>query len=109
MATYLITGIAGFIGSALARAVLEQGDRVRGLDNFSTGRPEHIAEIRDRIDFRQVDLADASALGDVCQGVDFVLHQAAIPSVPRSLADPVTTHKANVNGTLNLLLAARDA
>ncbi len=109
MATYLITGVAGFIGSALARAVLERGDRVRGLDNFSTGKPENIAEIRDRMDFRKIDLADPSALGNACEGVDFVLHQAAIPSVPRSVADPVSTHKANVNGTLNLLLAARDA
>ncbi len=109
MATYLITGVAGFIGSALARAVLERGDRVRGLDNFSTGRPENIAEIRNRIDFREIDLADASTIGNVCEGVDFVLHQAAIPSVPRSVADPVSTHKANINGTLNLLLAARDA
>ncbi len=109
MATYLITGIAGFIGSALGRAVLEQGGRVRGLDDFSTGRRENLNEIRNRIDFREVDLADASALGDVCEGVDFVLHQAAIPSVPRSIADPVSTHNANVNGTLNLLVAARDA
>ncbi len=109
MATYLITGVAGFIGSGLARAVLERGDHVRGLDDFSTGHIENIAEIRDRIDFCRIDLADASALGDVCKGVDFVLHQAAIPSVPRSVADPLTTHKANVNGTLNLLLAARNA
>ena len=109
MATYLITGIAGFIGSTLARAVLEQGDRVRGVDDVSTGNPGNIAEVRDRIDFRQLDLADAAALGDVCQGVDFVLHQAAIPSVPRSVSDPLGTHNANVNGTLNLLLAARDA
>lgn len=109
MPTYLITGIAGFIGSALARAVLERGGRVRGLDNFSTGKRENISEILGRVDFRELDLADASALGNVCEGVDYVLHQAAIPSVPRSVADPVTTHMANVNGTLNLLLAARDA
>ncbi len=109
MATYLITGIAGFIGSALARAVLERGDQVRGLDNFSTGKRENIAAIRERIDFHEIDLADAAALGDVCRGVDYVLHQAASPSVPRSVKDPVTTHRANVDGTLNLLLAARAA
>ncbi len=109
MATYLITGIAGFIGSALARAVLERGDQVRGVDNFSTGKPENITAIRERIDFQKLDLADASALGDICRGVDYVLHQAAIPSVPRSVKDPVTTHRANVDGTLNLLLAARAA
>ncbi len=109
MATYLITGVAGFIGSALARAVLERGGSVRGLDNFSTGRRENIAEILDRIDFREIDLAHTSELGDVCRGVDYILHQAAIPSVPRSVKDPLTSHVANVNGTLNLLLAARDA
>src|SRR5512146_377309 len=109
MATYLVTGIAGFIGSALARAVLERGGRVRGLDNFSTGRRENIAEILDRIEFREIDLANASAIGDVCQGVDYILHQAAIPSVPRSIKDPLSSHLANVDGTLNLLLAARDA
>jgi UDP-glucose 4-epimerase len=109
MAIYLITGIAGFIGSALARAVLERGGQVRGVDNFSTGRRENIAAILDRIDLREIDLADAAALDGVCEGVDYVLHQAAIPSVPRSVADPVTTHNANVNGTLNLLLAARAA
>ena len=109
MAAYLVTGIAGFIGSALARELLQRGERVRGLDNFSTGRRQNITEILDRIDFRQIDLADASALGDVCQGVDYILHQAAIPSVPRSIVDPVATHRANLDGTLNLLLAAREA
>src|SRR5512142_179978 len=109
MATYLITGVAGFIGSSLARALLERGDRVRGLDNFSTGRRENIADLLDRIDFRQIDVADAAALGDICQGADYILHQAAIPSVPRSITDPVSTHRSNINGTVNLLLAARDA
>ena len=109
MATYLITGIAGFIGSALARALLERGDTVRGVDNFSTGRRENLESILPRIDLREADLNDETAMGAACTGADYVLHQAAIPSVPRSVADPVTTNKANIDGTLVLLVAARDA
>jgi UDP-glucose 4-epimerase len=109
MAKYLITGIAGFIGSSLARAVLNQGDEVRGIDNFSTGKKENISEILQDIDFRESDLLDAVALKDACHGVDYVLHQAAIPSVPRSVRDPIESNRANVDGTLNLLVAARDA
>lgn len=109
MATYLITGIAGFIGSALARALLERGDRVRGVDNFSTGRRENLQEIIDRIDLREADLSDSAAMASACRGVDYVLHQAAIPSVPRSVADPVKSNQSNIDGTLNLLVAARDA
>jgi UDP-glucose 4-epimerase len=109
MATYLITGIAGFIGSALARAVLAQGDKVRGVDNLSTGKRENLTEILDQIDFRQADLLDAAAMNDACKGVDFVFHEAAIPSVPKSVLDPIGSNRANVDGTLNLLVAARDA
>jgi UDP-N-acetylglucosamine/UDP-N-acetyl-alpha-D-glucosaminouronate 4-epimerase len=109
MATYLITGIAGFIGSALARAALDHGDQVRGIDNFSTGKPENLAEILSRIDFRQADLLDLSAAHQACRGVDYVLHQAAIPSVPKSVLDPVGSNQANVDATVNLLVAARDA
>ncbi|MCI0350016.1 MAG: SDR family oxidoreductase [Acidobacteriales bacterium] len=109
MATYLITGIAGFIGSALARALLERGDKVRGVDNFSTGRRENLQEILDRIDLREADLNDSAAMASACRGVDYILHQAAIPSVPRSVADPASSNRANIDGTLNLLIAARDA
>src|SRR5437868_2905176 len=109
MATYLITGVAGFIGSSLARAVLAQGDQVRGVDNFATGRAENLEEIRDRIDFRQMDILDLEGMKDACQGVDYVLHQAAIPSVPKSVLDPLGSNRANVDGTLNVLVAARDA
>lgn len=109
MSTYLITGIAGFIGSSLARAVLQRGDRVRGIDNFSTGKPENIAEIIDQIDFREADLLDLEATQQACRDVDYVLHEAAIPSVPRSINNPLETNRANVDGTLNLLIAARDA
>jgi UDP-glucose 4-epimerase len=109
MPTCLITGIAGFIGSALARGALAQGDQVRGIDNLSTGKLENLAEIMPRIDFREGDLADLDALRDACQGVDYVLHEAAIASVPKSVADPRGNNAANVDGTLNLLMAARDA
>ena len=109
MALYLITGVAGFIGSNIARELLRRGERVRGFDNFSTGKRENLADIRSKIEFQELDLADVGGLQEACGGVDFVLHQAAIPSVPRSVSDPLTTHAANVNGTLSLLLAAREA
>src|SRR6202790_728519 len=109
MAQYLITGIGGFIGSSLARALLSRGEKVRGVDNFSTGNRQNIAEILDRIDFREADIADLDAMHKACAGVDFVLHQAAIPSVPKSVLDPVGSNRANVDGTVNVLVAARDA
>jgi UDP-glucose 4-epimerase len=109
MARYLITGIAGFIGSSLARAVLTQGDEVRGIDNLSTGRRENLAEVIDQIDFREADLLDLDAVSESCRGVDYVLHQAAIPSVPRSVLDPIGNNRANVDGTVHVLVAARDA
>ncbi len=109
MAVYLITGVAGFIGSSLARAVLAQGDQVRGVDNFATGKRDNIEEIRSRIDFRESDILDLQAMKEVCQGVDYVLHQAAIPSVPKSVLDPLGSNRANVDGTVNVLVAARDA
>jgi UDP-glucose 4-epimerase len=109
MALYLITGIAGFIGSSLAHELVDRGERVRGIDNFSTGKAENIATIGSRIDFIQADLNDSSAVAKACHGVDYVLHQAAIPSVPRSVLNPLETNRANVDGTLSLLVAARDA
>jgi nucleoside-diphosphate-sugar epimerase len=108
MATYLITGIAGFIGSSLARAILAQGDKVRGIDNLSTGKRENLDDIGDRIDFREADLLDLDAMKSACEGVDFVLHQAAIPSVPKSVLDPLGSNRANIDGTVNILIAARD-
>jgi UDP-N-acetylglucosamine/UDP-N-acetyl-alpha-D-glucosaminouronate 4-epimerase len=109
MPTYLITGVAGFIGSSLARAVLAQGDQVRGFDNLSTGRRENIAEIAAQIDFHEADLLDFPAIQRACRGVDYVLHEAAIPSVPRSVKDPLESNRANVDATVHLLVAARDA
>lgn len=108
MAVYLITGIAGFIGSSLARAVLAQGDQVRGIDNLSTGKRENLTEILSRIDFREGDLLNLEALHDACRGVDYIFHEAAIPSVPKSVLDPLGSNRANVDGTVNLLVAARD-
>ena len=109
MALYLISGIGGFIGSSLARELLSRGEQVRGFDNFSTGKRENLTEILDRIDFREADLGDLAAMHAACAGVDFVLHQAAIPSVPKSVLDPLGSNRANVDGTVNLLVAARDA
>ncbi len=109
MSLYLITGIGGFIGSSLARALIVRGEQVRGVDNFSTGKRENIAEILDQIDFREADIADLDAMRNACAGVDFVLHQAAIPSVPKSVLDPLSSNRANVDGTVNVLVAARDA
>jgi UDP-N-acetylglucosamine/UDP-N-acetyl-alpha-D-glucosaminouronate 4-epimerase len=109
MATYLVTGVAGFIGSTLARELLAQGQKVRGLDNFSTGKRENVTEVLGQIDLHEADLLDLDALHEACRGVDYVLHEAAIPSVPRSVKDPLGNNRANVDGTLNLLIACRDA
>ena len=109
MSTYLITGVAGFIGSALARGVIAQGDKVRGIDNLSTGKRENLAEISSQIELIEADLLDMNAVQSACRGVDYVLHEAAIPSVPRSVKDPLESNRANVDATVNLLIAARDA
>ena len=108
MARYLITGIAGFIGSTLAHALVEQGHEVCGFDNLSTGNLDNLAHIRSSISFQQMDLQDVPGVKAACEGVDYILHQGALASVPRSVKDPVTSHESNVNGTLNLLVAAKD-
>src|ERR1039458_4742769 len=109
MARYLITGIAGFIGSTLAHALVAQGHEVRGIDNLSTGSLDNLVDIRRAISFEQTDLQDVAGMKAACEGVDFVLHQGALASVPRSVKDPLGSHQSNINGTLNLLIAARDA
>lgn len=109
MARFLVTGIAGFIGSTLAHKLVEQGHEVSGIDNLSTGNLENLEDIRSAIKFEQVDLRDADALRDACKGIEYVMHQGALASVPRSVKDPQESHESNINGTLNLLIAARDA
>ena len=109
MSISLVTGGAGFIGSNLVGALVKRGQRVRVIDNFSTGKRDNLKDVLSQIEFREVDLLDETGLRKACEGIDTVFHQAAIPSVPRSVADPVTTHRSNTDGTLNLLVAARDA
>jgi UDP-glucose 4-epimerase len=110
MATsYLITGGAGFIGSSIARALVSRGDRVRVIDNFFSGRRENLAEIGKDVELIEADIRDEAALARALAGVEVVFHEAAIPSVPRSIADPIGSHDANATGTLKLLHAAKKA
>ncbi len=109
MAKYLITGMAGFVGSNLARALVKQGHTVSGIDNLSTGRLENLEEIASSVHLEIADLCDLAAMRAACEGVEYVFHEAALASVPRSVKDPITSHESNINGTLNLLVAARDA
>jgi UDP-N-acetylglucosamine 4-epimerase len=109
LAAYLVTGGAGFIGSHIVDELLRRGEKVRVLDNLATGKPENLAHCSDRIEFVEADIRDLGACRQACAGVDFVLHQAALGSVPRSLEDPLTSHEVNVTGTVKMLLAARDA
>jgi len=108
MSHYLVTGGAGFIGSHLAEELARRGQKVRVLDNLSTGKRRNLEHIPG-VEFVEGDLADPDACVRGVQGVDYVLHQAAIPSVPRSVKDPVTSNRANIDGSLNILVAARDA
>jgi nucleoside-diphosphate-sugar epimerase len=108
MAEYLVTGAAGFIGRSIAAELLARGESVRGIDNLSTGKRENLAGL-EAMEFIEADLNDAAACAKACHGVHVVFHEAAIPSVPRSVVDPVLVNDANVSGTLQLLVAARDA
>src|SRR4051812_24365426 len=105
----LVTGGAGFIGSHIARALVDAGARVRVIDDLSTGYLENLNELGGDIDFINASLADAEAVKRATQDVEVVFHEAAIPSVPRSVKQPRESHAASVNGTFELLLAARDA
>jgi UDP-glucose 4-epimerase len=109
MALYLVTGGAGFIGSSLVRELLRRGEQVRVVDNFLTGHRSNLDEVRDCVDLREADVTDLAAMHDAMRGVNYVLHQAALPSVPRSVEDPSTSNRINVEGTVNVLVAARDA
>jgi nucleoside-diphosphate-sugar epimerase len=104
----LVTGGAGFIGSNLVRALLERGDDVRLLDNFSTGLRENLAGLEDDVEIVEGELRSYERVHNAVRGVEVVFHQGALPSVPRSVQDPLTTNAVNVEGTLNVLLAARD-
>ena len=106
---YLVTGGAGFIGSNLAQRLLELGHHVRILDNLSTGRKDNLAEIAGDVEFIEGDIRNVATVEKAVRGMDYVFHQAALPSVPRSVADPVTSNEVNIVGTLNLLEAARRA
>ncbi|MEH6433548.1 SDR family oxidoreductase [Massilia sp. DD77] len=114
---WLVTGAAGFIGSNLVEALLKLNQRVTGLDNFATGHRHNLEQVREavgagkweRFDFIEGDIRDSAACARAVAGVDYVLHQAALGSVPRSINDPLTTNAVNIDGFLNMLVAARDA
>jgi UDP-glucose 4-epimerase len=109
MRTFLVTGGAGFIGSHIAEALVGRGDKVRVLDNLSTGFMSNLAPVRTEIEFVEGDLADRDVVAGAVEGVDCIFHQAALASVPRSIERPLDTHAACVTGTLTLLDAARRA
>ena len=121
MSLFLVTGGAGFIGSNIAEELLRRGENVRILDNFSTGKRENVSDIKnifksdnngaalDKLELVEGDLRSYHIVREAVEGVDFILHQAALPSVPRSVKDPITSNEVNVMGTLNILNAAKDA
>jgi len=109
MALYVVTGGAGFIGSHIVEQLVRRGEAVRVLDNFSTGQRENLASFLERIDLVEGDLRDLPTVRRAVDGAEYVLHQGALPSVPRSVADPLTSNASNVAGTLHVLVAARDA
>jgi len=105
----LVTGGAGFIGSSLARALLARGDKVRIIDNFSSGKRENLADIADKVDLIEGDILDDKALARAVEGTELIFHEAAIPSVPKSMAEPIENHAANATGTIRVLEQARRA
>ncbi|MCZ6776661.1 MAG: SDR family oxidoreductase [Ignavibacteria bacterium] len=106
---YLVTGGAGFIGSNIVEELVKRGEKVRVLDNFSTGKRENLVEFSEQIELVEGDIRSYHVVQEAVDGIDVILHQAALPSVPRSVRDPITTNEVNVTGTLNVLKAAKDA
>ncbi len=109
MAKFLVTGGAGFIGSQMVEGLLARGEEARALDNFSTGKRENLEPFLPRAELIEGSITSLETCRDACEGCDYVIHLAALPSVPRSIRDPFETNRVNVEGTLNLLVAARDA
>src|SRR3989442_9862835 len=109
MAVYVVTGGGGFIGSHIVEELLRRNETVTVIDNFSTGKHENVDPFADDVEIIEADIADARNLAQFLKGTHYVIHQAAIPSVPKSIIDPVKSHHANVNGTLRLLDACREA
>ncbi len=109
MAKFLVTGGAGFIGSHLVERLIKEGESVRVLDNFSTGKRSNLQPFGDRVEIVEGDLRRPDDCRQACQGIEIIFHEGAVPSVPVSVEDPLTSHQANIDGTFNLLLAARDA
>src|SRR6202044_2420949 len=110
MSKYVVTGGAGFIGSAIVRGLLKEGEgRVVVLDNFLTGREENLDEVRSAIELQRADIRSYAEIAPILKGADVVFHEAAIPSVPRSINDPIPSHDVNVNGTFNVLRASKEA
>lgn len=106
---YLVTGGAGFIGSNIVEELVKRGEKVRVLDNFSTGKRENLKEFENDIELIEGDIRSYHTVMQAVKGIDIVLHQAALPSVPRSIYDPITTNEINITGTLNLLYASKEA
>src|SRR5436309_5676114 len=108
MGVYIVTGGGGFIGSHIVEALLRRKETVKVIDNFSTGKRENVEPFKDDAEIIEADLAEVNNLAQLLRGADYVVHQAAIPSVPKSIIDPVKSHRANVDGTLQLLMACRE-
>ena len=109
MAIYVVTGGGGFIGSHIVEELIRRGETIRVIDDFSTGKRENVSAFKTHAEIIEADISEAKNLADLFRGAEYVIHQAAIPSVPKSILDPMKSHRANVNGTLNVLIACREA